>query len=231
MLAPSARAGRLRPPDSQTNRSRYSIWSTWWPAATVFPAGAARASIPPTAESLSGIHRSRARRTGWSATESIIASRRCRLWMAFSFPTAAVVRVQVDSAGHLFRLSSQRPANQTPSYVWAGGVIPTEPPDTTATKLGRDQLCFARPCLAVVARQQGHHFQSGGDPASKPRLQAVAFPRHGGQHGDRFRHGCGSVCRPLGVGRWSSAISATGDQRLQRRIFDCDSASARKTVS
>ena len=52
----------------------------------------AGASIPPTAESLSGIHRSRARRTGWSATESIIAWRDCRLSTAFLFPTAALVQ-------------------------------------------------------------------------------------------------------------------------------------------
>ena len=225
-------AGRLRPRDSQANRSRCWTWSTWWPAATAFPAGATghRSDQRPGRRYADR----QERKTTSSATESIIASRRCRLWTACSFPTVVRGPVQVDSAGHTFA-DFPATANRPSGYIWAGGAIPADQPAVIFEAAASVEQSWAasttpRPvtacCSCTPTRESPSIWRrSGGQiPAAS---WCVSAPWRANGNGLRARHG---RCMPTS-GCWSMAKCVFDAERSVARngAFRWDSDSPRRT--
>ena len=156
--------------------------------------------------------------------------------------------VQVDSAGHMFA-EFGKADGMVGQNIWAGGVIPVPtaamppsiaallkslPPSQTLapTKLGGIDYAEPGHGLIFLHANSGITFDLGGNPASKSRRQAAAFPRHGGQRGTGLRKSDGgSVCRPVGAGRWPSAFPTPRNQWMQRRLSNFVSRSPKATVS
>ena len=181
----------------------------WWPAATVFPAGAIGASTRATA--------------GPSITPKgyLLGDGKYHRAEAMPFvdgvfiPDGRIGPVQLDSAGHTFT-DFPRTDNSTSCYIWAGGAVPAGQPAVTGTLegggIGRTELAgieFASAGHGLLAMHanKGITFDLEAIRRANPGWKLLRFCAVAGntETVTEEGHPACRVGRSLGHGRWRSA--------------------------
>ena len=220
MLGPSAKpADFVREIPKQ--RSRCSIWSTWWPAATASPAGETGASIRPTAgQPIRRPAQIRRMRFTPLVTRSIIASRHCRWWTAFSFPTAEPAGAGRFGRSHVCRVPRDRQCD-VPATSGRAASIPT---GQGIRQLGLSWMASTMPrpvmaCCSCTPTRGSHSIwtRSGGQT---PARELLRFRAMTGNTETASEQGMAVFADLWVLVDGQVRFQAPRDQRLQRCVSD-----------